>query len=233
MKHITILLVAFFTAVSCLGPATYSWSETVVATFDYSNASDVFGKDSVYCRSDLGWQGLMAFCNEADSLNNDLYGGFALSRFLGDSLDTTQPFKVYDNAKKPVDNTYLVFEQSTALPKRHFRFLLDKNGTCVMKFCFLNNTVQVVDYVRKNFSVGDKLMVQATGYKADKQTGMAEFVLAEKSAVKDSLVTQWRQFDLAKLGAVDAVDFKIVSNKEVPQYFCMDNFVANVAVSVE
>lgn len=233
MKKILCLVIALSAVVSCFKDSGYSWSQTIYATFEYTDAEQVFEADSMYCRTNIAWEGLVAFCNEADSINNDLYGGFALSRFLGDSLETRQSFRVYDNEKKRDINTYLVFEQSSAMPKNDFIFPFTDNGSCTMRMCYVNNTAQVVKFVRDNFQVGDKMVIKATGILDDK-TKTAEFILAEKSALKDSLVTDWSVFDLSKLGAVEAVDFEILSNRDdVPKYFCLDNMIMTVAMAFE
>ena len=56
-------------------------------------------------------------------------------------------------------------------------------------------------------------------------------ILADYSAQKDSIVTQWSVFDLAKLKMVEYVDFELISSKpDVPSYFCMDNMVAEISL---
>ena len=63
------------------------------------------------------------------------------------------------------------------------------------------------------------------------QTGSAEIYLADYSDQKDSVVTKWTMFDLAKLGSVDAVDFEIISSKDAPKVFCLDVMVASVTLT--
>ena len=44
-----------------------------------------------------------------------------------------------------------------------------------------------------------------------------------------SIVSTWTPFELTKLGAVEYVNFEILSTKpDVPAYFCMDNMVVEI-----
>ena len=48
---------------------------------------------------------------------------------------------------------------------------------------------------------------------------------------KDTVMYNWSVFDLSKLGDVDYIDFEVMStNPDVPEYFCMDGFLAAIQV---
>ena len=75
-------------------------------------------------------------------------------------------------------------------------------------------------------------MLTATGYLDGKETGKAEIYLADFRDSKDSVVTSWTPFALNKLGNIEYIDFELTSSKtEVPQYFCLDNFYANITLT--
>ena len=56
-------------------------------------------------------------------------------------------------------------------------------------------------------------------------------VVAEFTEKKDSVVSSWTAFELTKLGAVDCVDFELISTQpDVPAYFCMDSMFATISL---
>lgn len=87
------------------------------------------------------------------------------------------------------------------------------------------------------FTEGDYLKLVVTDYLAWKETGKAEWFLADyrvpqnRGAAPDSVNTTWQQMPLTKLGNIDAVDFSLDTNKEgFPKYVCLDNIVASISV---
>jgi hypothetical protein len=128
----------------------------------------------------------------------------------------------------------MVFDQTESMPDNAvgFNFVnsATANGACIMSSCFVNNTVAVAQAVEKNFEVGDRMMLKATGYLGGKKTDSAEIVLAEKLAAKDSVMYTWTNFDLRKLGSVDKVDFELIipEGKDIPATVCIDDFLASV-----
>ena len=111
-------------------------------------------------------------------------------------------------------------------------FLIEEHGACQAQYCFVNNTSYVAYKVAQTFQPGDRLTLKATGYLKGAKTGEASMLLADFSAQKDSIVCNWTAFDLSKLGVFDAIDFDLSSTKEeVPGYFCMDHFTAQITIS--
>ena len=118
------------------------------------------------------------------------------------------------------------------MPDQNEIFTHSYYGTFSLSSCMVNNTALVAQKVKEHFTLGDKLLLKATGYSGGTKTGEAEFVLADFNSQKDSIVSSWTSFDLSKLGAIEHVNFEVISPKaEVPGYFCMDELVANIALS--
>jgi hypothetical protein len=85
--------------------------------------------------------------------------------------------------------------------------------------------------IKEHFKDGDKLVLKATGVKADGARTEASITLAEYSEAKDSVMYNWTAFALSSLGSVSYIDFEVQSTcPDVPGYFCMDGLVAGVSV---
>ncbi len=208
---------------------------TMYADFEYSN---VFGvSDSVYVDSrqgiGIGYQD-MAFYHKLSS-DGELQGGFVLSRLKGSGKSGQDRFRVCSGAGSGKSASYLVYyanPNTSLMPKQDVEFLAGKYGTCSMVGCYMNNTKEVLDAVKNTFVDGDRLAVKMTGYLGGEKTGEQEFVLAEFSEKKDSIVTTWSPFKLDKLGTVETVDVDVISTRpEIPAAFCMDLLVANISIS--
>lgn len=246
MKRFISGIAVLLSVVSCLEGAENKISETLNLTFEGAFSDDFFGADSVYAETPFMCYSLLVFSNKVDKTDEgdpEFKGGFALSCLSGDVPEpvdeksgeiaeepaSINPFRAY--APLGSENTYTVYFQSDDMPEHGMFFNASNLGTCVMSSCYVNNTVEVVDYVRKNFATGDRIILKATGSLGGEKTGSAEMYLADYSWQKDSVVTRWTFFDLSKLGSIDAVDFEITSSKEIPTRFCMDKIVATVSLS--
>lgn len=258
MKRFIFAFAAVLSIVSCLEDGGTRISDRLYTTFEYSYVSDSFTKDSIYVEGPFVWSNLLTFMNKVDKDGGEFKGGFALSCLQGDvpvpekeeagakagaedegageGTDTDvvepaaiNPFRAY--APKGARNTYAVFFQTDDMPGHDVLFNATKTGTCIMQACYVNNTVEVVEYVKNTFEPGNRITLKAVGSLAGVQTGTAEINLADYSDKKDSVVTNWTMFDLSKLGSVDAVDFEIISSKDVPEVFCMDVMVADITLN--
>lgn len=242
MKRIAFILSIVLMVSSCFSDEpTTQRSYTLSATFEYNSSvyEEEFGADSIYfdLKPGLGFQfSDLVFYHDVDTLSGRFNGGFLLSYLdipkseVTDGLENT--YRV--NYMKGLDrNTFLVFHQnddSSRMPEHDMEFIWTEYGTCVMAGCFVNNTVEVVDSLKANYEVGDRLVLKATGWLDGKKTGEADILLADFSSQKDSIVTTWTAFDLSKLGSVKYVDFELYSSKEgeIPMYCCIDNLTASV-----
>lgn len=215
---------------------------TLTATFQYKGVA--FRPDSTFVNTStpkgFGYDALNFF-HKLDADNIWFDGGFIMSCAEMPASGVTEGLmNTYRaNLNKAVNknqkgNIYTVFYQNpdNALMPEHdveFAYDMDNGSTCNIIGCFITNTVEVADYIKENFTVGDKMTIKATGYLDGAKTGEAEFVLAEYSAQKDSIVSRWTMFDLEKLGSVEYVDFEVSSTKpDTPTYFCMDSMGAEI-----
>lgn len=247
MKKIVFFVVVLAMAISCIGNGpTYQSSYTLSATFEYPslNYPQVFGEDSLYFDAErcvgFGYQDL-GFYHKLNADTTEVMGGFMLS-YLETSKDMTQLDPQSNRWRALVapgeKNTYAIHrtaDMSSNKPSHDIEFLGAAYGTCVMTNCQVTNTVEVADSIKARFAVGDKLMLKATGYLNGAKTGSAEFMLAERASVRDSIVSKWTTFDLSALGSVEHVDFELVvlsaDAVDLPKFFCLDNLTASVNIT--
>lgn len=253
MKRIFVIVAASCCIVSCL-KSSFSQSYRLEADFEYRLD---FGKDSVFFEQETGlgvWYRDLAFWHKLNDDKSEFQGGFILSYLKGPKRSLNEDGQmvveeVDDNfyrANSPTGMsgaTYMVYHKnpdSSLMPTDGaITFPYASVGTCTMIDCWVTNTAVVDKAVREKFTAGgnDYLKLTAIGSLAGKETGRASINLAEYSAknektgeVTDSVIYNWTNFDLSKLGSVDRIDFEIESSQAgIPPYFCMDYMRANVA----
>lgn len=240
MKKILILFIAAVCAASCFDDGSGMGQKyQLVASFQYNGVS--FRSDSTFVnyKDTVGFGfDVLNFYHHLDYSMVRAEGGFTIScagmpkSGVTDGLMNT--YRAMIPADKTFDNTYTVFRQNpdeTLMPEHDITFSFTEYGTCTMLGCYVTNTVEVVDFIKKHFSKGDRLAVKAVGYLNGEKTGEAEMVLAEFTEKKDSIVTNWSAFNLAPLKSIEQIDFELVSsNPNIPPFFCMDNVVADIAL---
>ena len=243
-KFVYIALVALM-ATSCFGDDVYKnrSSYPLEVTFESSQS---FRADSLFYNTTNGigiswtsavggWADL-GFYHKLTEDKAFFQGGFLLSQLKGSGAGTEyyDQFRVNSGRGFNGSSTYAVFYDNpdkNLMPEKHVSFLQSAYGTCKIAGFYVNNTAEVVKAVKEKFVPGDKLVLKATGYSADKKTGEVEIPLAEYTTQKDSIIVTWTPFDLDKLGNVDHVEFDVQSTKEgIPAYFCMDTMVAFIEV---
>ncbi len=237
-KFIFILAVAVCAA-SCMDSGqTFKSKYRLQASFEYSNPLP-FRADSLCFAEESGlsinWHDL-AFCHKLNEGKNTFLGGFIVSCMKGGG-EGNDRFRVNSGAAGNVKTAnYIVYYENpdaSMMPEHDMEFLSAEYGTCLMLGCYVNNTREVVEAVKKHFVPGDKLTLKMTGYMNGKATGSNEFVLAEYTEQKDSLVTSWRPFTLNNLGMVEHIDVAVISTKpEVPSAVCLDDIFADVEVAI-
>ena len=136
---------------------------------------------------------------------------------------------------------------SSGLQSDYHVFFATTQGTCTPVSCMVNNTKQVAEGIAEyNGSHEQPLTVtlKATGYAGGAETGSAEIMLAgerdqedaSETSPRDTVVSTWTSFDLSKLGNVEYIDFSMTFSDEtqtsVEKYFCMDDFWANIHISM-
>lgn len=237
MKKIFYVIMTALLAASCLGdgPSTTSAYNLVV---DFEFGDGVFQTDSVRFESNNG-VGIgyydMAFYHKLDPQKTTLLGGFAVSRLKGKGYKGGRnEFRVNSGAGLENSLTYAVFKYDKTgvnMPPHDIEFINLNYGTCVMAGLYVNNTYEMVEYVKNNFVDGDKVSLKATGYLNGAETGKAEIVLAEYTDKKDSLIVKWTPFDLSKLGTIQYVELELAGTKEdIPSTVCIDNVVSKVSL---
>lgn len=234
MKKIVFVLAALFAAVSCFNDSKSTQNYTMVATFEYANAD--FGKDSTYFEAKYGygvsWSDLL-FSHKIDEASGEFLGGFILSKLKESSEEGADgTYRVNAEYGSGKSDTYMVFQQrgsASMMPEHAISFLYPDYGTCTPVGCYVNNTVAVTEALKANFKDGDKLTLKATGYSGGSKTGEASITLAEFTEAKDSIVSAWTPFLMSDLGAVETIDFELIStNDAIPAYFCMDDMTAAI-----
>ncbi len=246
IRKILVICIVAVASVSCLPPSTMSSVDVDTATFEYDRSTylEHFGEDSLFfdvnAKIGFSWH-MLAFYHKINSVTSEFQGGFMMSYLkYPKTMDVnTMPNNKYRaNAKlRPESiNTYAVFEQSEDMPDKDMGFLFEPSngvtGSCVMNYCFVNNTVAAAKAVEENFVLGDKMMLKARGYLAGKETGVAEIMLAEKTTARDSIMSSWTFFDLSPLGSIDEVDFEIVlpEDRGVPATVCIDDVEVTISM---
>ena len=245
MKRILFFIATTLMLASCLKDSTNKSSFPLVATFDYIDVAEdpSFKKDSIFFskqyvdqtnQSVLGWGSYIGFFSKLNEDKTRALGGFILSSFASKEKEGSvqTPYRAADTTQ--IANNYLVYYQSkdiSVMPERDFMFTMPDYGTCVPLVCYVTNTTEVVKAVKEKFVPGDKMVLSATGYSNGVKTGKAEIVLAESNAMRDTVMTTWSKFDLSKLGAVDNIDFEIITSQaEVPAYFCLDELCTYITL---
>ena len=242
MKRLFFILLSFVLVSSCLDDGSgMSQSYTNTANIQYTQIS--FFPDSTFFNTKtpegFGFD-VLNFYHLLDPGKIRVDGGFALSclemPLSGNTEGLNNTYRYYQkDIKKKYSNIYTVYfqnEEDAFMPKHDIHFPYASTGTCTLNGCFITNTVEVADYIRDNFETGDRMTLKITGYLNDKKTGETEFLLADFSAQKDSIVSKWTPVELEMLGNVEYVDFEITSTKEgAPAYFCMDELTYSVQIS--
>ena len=243
MKKILALIVSVVAVSSCLGGSAFSDSYTSYATFEYADDYNKrFGEDSLYVETEFkvgfAWADYLAFGHKLDE-DNELEGGFLLSYLSVPESGNTENlenniYRANQTYSPPGKNTYVVFYKSVNMPERHFWFNYvqgEIKGTCTPQFVRVNNSVAVIEAIKKSFDNGDTMTLKATGFLGENRTGEAQIRLAEK----DSVISSWTVFELSQLGVVDRVNFDIIlpEDSEIPQVVCMDDFTASLAFTAD
>ncbi len=232
-KFIFILTVAVCAA-SCMKDGVIS-SYTYQLGANFEGYGLLNGTDSLYFEKQLGigmaWHDV-AFYHKVNENSGEFMGGFMLSNLKSGGKETSMDRYRVNSGNS---STYLVFYQNPSrsnMPEHAVGFLMPEFGTCTMRYCYVNNTKEVVDAVKKSFVAGDTLAVKMTGYLAGKKTVEQKYILAAKSETKDSLVTKWSPINLSKFGSIEFIDIEMVStNNAIPKAFCMDDMNATISIA--
>lgn len=175
-----------------------------------------------------------------------------------DTPSTTEPgeYSVYGEVEGTAGtNTFLYFRQSSGnMPEDHIMFLSSGVGTCAPVGMYVCNSASAVRTIRGEsvdstvYNLNGDIILRATGYLGEEETGHADYLLARKGASElndangerlDSLVTSWQPFELGDLGNIDKIRLEVRLSDEsdrarFPNGYidvCIDNFIASVSIS--
>ena len=242
MKRFFVILTSLILVSSCLDDGSGVYQKyNLVADFQYNSIEFLPDSTCFNSNSVLGFgYDLLNFYHQLDPGKVRVDGGFILScqemPLSGNTEELNNEYRCYlKDLEKQFSNTYAVYYQNPdplLMPEHDVQFVFTTNGTCKPKGMYVTNTVAVAEAIREKFVLGDRLSLKATGYLGDVKTGEATINLADFSAQKDSIVSLWTPFALEKLGTVEYVEFEVSStNPDVPAYFCMDSFTAEVEIN--
>lgn len=241
MKRLFFIISTVFLVSSCFDDIDGNRT-TYALTADFQYKDMEFKADSTFYNTltprGFGYD-VLNFYHQLDADYIWFDGGFMLSCAEMPQSGVTEglmkEYRLYltpENNKDQKGNIYTVFYQnpnSSLMPEHDVEFVYKENGSCVMLGCYVTNTVEVAEFAKENFKIGDRMTIKATGYLGGAKTGEADFTLVDFSAQKDSIVSKWTLFDLSKLGKVEHVDFEVSSsNPDTPPYFCMDSMGASI-----
>lgn len=245
MKKILFYVAVALSVMSCLSSGSFTQSYTADVTFECS--SDVYAKsfkDSIYVVPQGEGFVYMSYplVFMQKQLEGTFQGGFLMSYLKGEAdgkLDkepmVNDAYRVHAASGSLGSQTYAVYYDNpveSMRPKYDIEFGYKGLGTCAPLGCYVNNTTLVARKIKEHFQDGDKLILKAKGTRADGTMVETSIVLAEYTEAKDSVMYNWTAFGLSSLGAVDYVDFEVVStNPDVPGYFCLDGYLASIDIS--
>ena len=243
MKKFLTFIAVIFAAISCsMDGGSYSQSYPFDITFEFSDYvyTNSFSKDSLFVLTEgegFIYGNYPLFFGEVQATGT-FKGGFLMSYLKGEKdgeltkeANDNDAYRVYAEAGQKGSKTYAVFYDNpdqSQMPQYDVEFGYKDVGACTMYGCYVNNTTLVARKVKEHFTDEDRLTLKAIGHKHDGTKVEASIVLAKK----DTIMYNWSAFDLSKLGAVDYMDFEVVStNPAVPAYFCLDGLSGHVAIS--
>lgn len=195
---------------------TESFSSSI-ATFNVEqDGSDWSG----FAISNRNYRGFVKTAAEADSTRFSVYtpqpnagGNFLVVRAKGD--------KAFISLSRPIEIDKILLANTTQV----YQTIMYGTGNATVGNTFSPGTV-VMTAARK-----DNLKVSIKGFLNGSQTGVVDFLLADRSsdALKRTItITDWMPVSLATLGKVDKIVFNLESTDKTagvmntPNYFCLD-----------
>lgn len=199
--------------------------------------------DSVFCGSYFaGTSGRVLYNIQSDKDHQTVTGGFAISwkrdHTIGGENDKCNQYCVL-NSTKDKQSLFAVYHQNddpSLNPDRgnDIVFLGGEGSTYSPTLLYVANAAQVATLISRGsedfepFKEGDYLRVTFTGYTKGVAGASVTMDLA-KYAGALTLVNEWKQVDLSKLGTVTSIDVHLETNREgLPLYVCIDNVMTSV-----
>ena len=238
-----ILAVAVMMA-SCSENKGNTYKTDSICSFDYSNADEMTGESKVYFKSSFVGSGIVGFLNKSNDDQTVFLGGCALVGLADDVLEEGHVAKdlcVYGKGYNNTDYYVTVKYNPGSMPEHLIVFAQQGYGTLTLNKVFVNNTNRMVTIAHYGlpatdeseaipaFKDGDYVKVQLVSDK----NNTVEFTLAECKNGNLSVIEEWKELDLTKLGYVNSVDVVMESNrKDLPMSFCFDNLNISAVVNM-
>ncbi len=240
------LAVISVAVISCeTKPSTMSY--TLAGTFGYvvDDPTNFVVVDSLYYNKYIMLDNYSALCTSCEEANSDFNGGWRISLkkgSLGESADlqllsSAGVYAGLTDSKSGLNNkAYAVYSPSLLDYDIIFKYKdYFTKSSCYVSGFYINNTKYVENLAESGqIADGDYLKVAASFYKDGLPVCTEEFYLidyrgSEKKVVKDW--TAWEMKEASKYD-VDAIKFDVSSSNDMlyPQAFCLDVFIASIAV---
>jgi len=239
MKNFRIVLLA---AVALMASACFSHKPstanyTLVGNFEYAYGYLGF-KDSVYHAQNILTDEISCLFSSYE--DQSFKGGWSLSVKI-DSLDADGNVSPYSSAGPGAgagkSDVYAVFYQNPdngVMTDYDWKIFFDgySEHNCTLIGCYIDNSSTTLKTLEANPLVdGDYMKLVVTGYLEDAEKGSVETYLFQCTDGKSEVVTKWTSLDLSSIGNVDALRFRLVSNRsDVEPYFCMDSITMRVSL---
>ena len=228
--------------VSCLKSGSSNMSYTLDGSFEYLTVYPYEGlfKDSTYSAAAVAMD---SYSYLVSNYKNEVFnGGWTLSRKAGqtNSIGEMTPFSSAGSdagAKKSLVYAVYYENQNPSLNAKYdivFDFSTATSFSCILKGMYIDNSGAVIKFIKDgNLKPGDYMKVVVNAYCNDVAVGTAEKYLVDYRTSELKYISDWEAFTFDNITATaNEVKFDIVSNRtDIPMYFCMDDFYANVGMN--
>ena len=246
MKKLLILplLAIAVMMASCSENKGNTYTTDSICTFDYSDADEMAGDAKVFFKSSFVGAGIVGFLNKSNDDQTVFLGGCALVGLSDETLEEGHVAKDLCVYGKGYNNTpyYVTVKYNPGSMPEHLTVFAQKGyGTLRFNKVFVNNTNRMVTIAHYGlaatdeseaipaFKDGDYVKVQ---FVSDKNNTV-EFTLAECKNGNLSVIEEWKEIDLTKLGNLDSMDVIMTSNRnDLPMSFCIDNLYISASINM-
>lgn len=244
LSNVLFSLVTATVLASCVHDGYYSENYISNCNFDWYNFVSV-NPDSIYNAGYLVEGQSMVFNVKLDE-SKKFAGGFTFSWLCDTVLEaghvTRSEYCVSDTTGAEKTKGFAVFTQNSnpeLMPEHDIIFTAYYNGgeaqPVQVYVCNTNKVANLILYGDENiepFASGDYLTVTFNAYRDGQKTGSKSVDLARYDGKGSKVVYVWEKLDLSGLGAFEAIDLELSTNRsDIPLMCCIDNFTANVSIS--
>lgn len=248
LTHFLSTVFAVTVLSSCV-KGSMSQEFTAYCSFEKYDVAQVFGKDSVFFKSDFAEGGLSSiiFYGKRDGDPLKFRGGIMMS-LLKDTTYKAGHFTEKSLYSVASDTTgafdskgfAIFYDSKSNMPEHTVGFAYAKSeytSYCSLLRIMVANTNYMVNLIKFGngnipaFQQGDVLTLKIKGIRGGTETSSASFTLAKYDGNGLSVVTGWKSMDVSKIGTFDYLDFSLESNRsDFPLYCCIDELAASVSI---